>query len=87
MTKKSGRIDISIIKRCYVDLILAIKCPNCKDELHCDISIYPLCYPKAGNEETAYFYCKNCEKEFELPIKITKAELEIEYNEGDIYEI
>ncbi len=79
-----GPIDISGIKRCYVGMVVTIKCPGCDEIVKCDLERNYLGYPEVGGEDSLYFYCNPCEVELDLPIKIVSADLVLEYNPKDI---
>ncbi len=84
----SGNIDLSQIKRGnFPGLVCSAKCPTCGTEMsldfgECDEYIY---YPEIGKSALITFTCLTCEKrghqpfEWEVPFKIIKAEVSVEY--------
>lgn len=79
-----GTIDISGIKRCYVELVITAECPTCSKLLAHDFKHNCLNYPKVGGDDSLYFYCDACNTELEMPIKIASANMVIEYDPENI---
>lgn len=90
MKKIKGDISISEMKRCYVgDAKIYIDCPVCASQMIHDFMYDYLNYPEVGKEDTAYFYCEVCDDagkdgDFEMPIKVISAKIEIEYDPAKI---
>jgi len=85
MKTVKGTVDVSSIKRCYVDVIIEAKCPQCKSVLKCDFDGNYLMYPHEGQEVDACFVCDKCEiedKTFEwvMPILIGETVMSIIYD-------
>jgi hypothetical protein len=78
--EQSGAIDISEIKRCYADIVIEINCPYCDTKMQRDLNDQYISYPKIGKEDSLYFCCDGCDKEYELPINIVDAKLTIEFD-------
>ncbi len=78
--KLEGNIDISKIKRCYVeDTKIEIEC-ECGKELEHDFSDQYLMYPQPGTIENCYFHCEQCDTEWNLPVTIVSAVITLEYD-------
>ncbi len=83
-----GTIDASDIKRCYIaGAEIEVKCPNCGEMLRHDLGDQYLSYPSLPGTDTAYFYCGDgCDNEYEMPIKLSAAEVTVTFNPKDIEE-
>jgi len=82
--KLTGKIDISEIKRCYIEATLKINCPDCGHVMEDDLNEQYLMYP-GGEKHERYLSCFNCgddenEVSFTLPIKFMRATIELEYD-------
>jgi len=82
-----GYIDISGIKRCYVDILLDFKCPECNSLISLDLSDNYLSHPIIGEVMDVGLYCHNCHYDFVIPLKIISAEIEFGYNPNNIKKI
>ena len=80
MIIKKGQIDISEIKRCYVDITIEAKCPDCTGNVKCDLSESYLSYPEVPSNDSVPFYCDNCEDFYDLPVEIVSADLVVRYD-------
>jgi hypothetical protein len=76
----TGNVEISGIKRCYVDAQIKINCPQCKSELICDLGDQYLSHPEIGIQDQGGAYCDKCEDHVMFPIKVTAATVTIEYD-------
>lgn len=79
MKKLVMDVDVSGIKRCYADGQIELKCQECGNMLVHDFNSQYLSYPRMGSDDSVWFYCNECTSEYNLPIKIVSAKLEIEY--------
>lgn len=93
METLTGPLTVSEIKRGYTKLPLKYVCPKCKSEIQNDLADGDnyISYPGHDDEEhETYFYCETCEKngekqfEYELPIKVVKTEITIEFDRNKI---
>jgi len=76
-----GKIEIEEefdlnIKRFYLPFKIEKECPNCKTKCIVDLNMNYLSYPTVNVKKQQYFYCENCEQEFEVDI-ILKISLDI----------
>ncbi len=78
--KYTGQIDISEIKRCYVNIIIKAKCPECKGDVKCDLNDSYLSYPEVPSTDSAPFYCEHCDEYLDVEIQILSADLTIQYD-------
>lgn len=63
--------DFSIdVKRFYLPFIFNVECPHCGEKIEKDLNDQYLSYPDVNKEEEAYFYCDECEGEFEVPFTL-----------------
>jgi len=81
--KKTFELGDIEVKRFYFDGELSVDCPSCKKKLTRDFSQDYLSYPSFGGGEMLYFYCDECDCEFELPTTM-KAKVEFEFDKDDI---
>ena len=93
METLTGFLDVSEIKRGYTKLPISYICPICKTELHNDLwdGDNYIEYPGHEDEvQVTHFFCEKCYKdkekqfEYELPIKIIKTEIVIEFDRDKI---
>jgi len=84
--KQEFKIESLEVKRFYFDGKLEIDCPTCKTKMVRDFSEDYLSYPNFGEEEGLYFYCEDCEKEFEMP-GVINATIEVSYDVDKLKEI
>ena len=76
MTEYTGEIDISDIKRLYVeDIVLKRPCPICTSELTYDFSENYISY---GSLSAIYFYCDECDEDYEVEARIVHARITLE---------
>lgn len=80
-------IPINDIKRCYVDGKIMIKCPNCGEVITHNFKEHYLCNPEVGKKTDCYFYCDNCDHEYEIPMRVKHAHITIEYDDTKITEV
>lgn len=90
MIKIVGDIDISGIKRCYIKgTQIGLRCPTCGEMMIHDFGDTYLMYPRVGTKDIAIFSCEPCSEsgnytEWELPLSIISAKIEIEYDPKDL---
>lgn len=84
--RQSGKINVEGIKRCRVNIIIKIKCLHCDNIMEANLNEQYLSYPVVGTQDWKYFYCNKCNAEFNLPIVIIGAKLEIEYDTNNLIE-
>jgi hypothetical protein len=78
MKKIKGNLPLlEHVKRCYVDTELRTKCPKCGEYIVFNFSENYLSYPKISKLTVAGTYCEKCDKWYKMPVKVTKAEVEI----------
>jgi hypothetical protein len=58
---------ISSVKRLYVDIAIVKPCPQCGENVEHDFNESYISY----GEVSAYFYCDNCEYEWEVEADVT----------------
>ena len=81
-----GKLDISGIKRCYVNMEIKLPCPNCGEEIAWEGADTPLYYPKQYDDDSVSLYCEPCDLTFVLPITILGSTLEIQFDRTKIKE-
>ena len=87
MQKKSIKLKESLeVKRFYFDGKLEVDCPGCKSKMTRDFSDDYLSYPTFGDEQTWYFYCNECDDEFEMPGRL-EATIDIHYDLSKIKKV
>ena len=64
-------------KRFYLPVEIKRGCPDCRSKCITDLSMHYLNYPTLNKKEKIYFYCIDCETEFECDI-ILKLSIEAE---------
>ncbi len=74
------------IKRFYFDGKLEVNCPDCKSKMTRDFGTDYLSYPTFGDKETWYFYCDECESEFEMPGRL-EGSIDIHYDLSKIKKV
>jgi hypothetical protein len=76
-----GHVDVSEIKRCYINLKapFRIKCPTCKRMLHHDMDSDYFGYPEIKEPTTLSIYCDDCEEYIEVPMIIDSVVMTIKY--------
>ncbi len=89
MKRVEGTICAEGPKRCYVDIVIKLPCPECGSELGHDFNGSYLSHPEVGDECNANFYCEKCDEdgkpcEYNLVVKITKYAIELEYDETSL---
>lgn len=63
--------SIKLSKRFYLPgVVIKSKCLNCKKEMKRDLGDDYLSYPETNKSESVYFYCNDCDIEFEEKIII-----------------
>lgn len=67
------------IKRFYFDGIVELDCPNCKSKISCNFGENYLSYPTPGEKFDLYFYCNDCDCEFDMPGKLESIKVNISY--------
>ena len=77
MKKIKGKIEIADLKRCYVEVKFEMNCPKCNNKLIFDFGDNYLMYPEIGKMDEQSSFCRKCDKGYLMPIKVTKAEVEI----------
>ncbi len=70
-----GKIDLSDVKRCYVDIQYMPKCPGCGKLGTIDLSDRYISYPEVNTVICIGAYCDNCDNFFNIPGKVASAEL------------
>lgn len=77
-----------LAKRCYLeDTIISMKC-RCGEVLKKDLSSDYLPYPVVGHETNLYFYCDECDSEYENEVSITLSiNAIVEYKDEDLIKI
>jgi predicted RNA-binding Zn-ribbon protein involved in translation (DUF1610 family) len=96
MERLTGDIDISGIKRCYLEgASLEVECPTCGEMMVHSFSDQYLMYPQVNTGDSIIFSCDPCHEEdevygnyteWELPISIISAKIEIEYDLKELKE-
>lgn len=75
-----GKIRVDGIKRCYVEwAVIKIKCPECNTDNMLNLGSDYLSHPVVGQADWLYFYCDECDSDFEIPMVIKSCEMIIEY--------
>ena len=59
------------VKRLYLPIILKEACPKCSEVHVQDLQDDYISYPVFNGEEHMYFYCSECEHEWQPKIKIS----------------
>jgi len=78
-----GQVDVSKVKRCYVDSQIRLPCGVCGGTVTRDFSSDYISYPEIGIPITIGVYCEKCDVYYDVPAKILNVEMTIEiYNEG-----
>jgi len=69
ITKCTGDATDAIcsVKRLYADLIIVRECPECNESVEHDFNQNYISY----GEVSLYFYCEDCEHEWELEADVT----------------
>lgn len=75
-----GSIDISDIKRCYIDATYTINCPTCDKKIDWNFNDNYLSYLEVDVKKDWGFYCSDCDLDIEatITLKSAIATLEIE---------
>lgn len=89
MKTVKGSLDVSGIKRCYVDIQIKVSCPNCGAELIRNFADDYISHPENGENDSISVYCETCDDgttpcEFEVPIKIVDTVMTIEIDDSDL---
>jgi len=58
------------VKRFYLPIQIERNCPKCGTKCEHDLSQDYLSYPTVNKKESIYFYCNECEHEFEIDVKL-----------------
>lgn len=74
----TGEIQIDDIKRLYVDAVVKKDCPKCGSHCEHDFNEQYISY---GDLDNIWFYCDNCDNEWEQPARIVSVELTIEVDD------
>ena len=82
----TGKIDISNIKRCYVNgaEIITSTCPDCGETLEQDISEDYISYPEIDVLDDFVFYCERCDDHYKIPMTVKSAIITIEFDPAKI---
>lgn len=76
-----GQADIPLDdKRCYFDIEIKEKCPECKGELNRDFSDNYWSYPTVNREEEIHLHCWECDQAYSVKGRITSVEVTLEYD-------
>lgn len=81
-----GDIDVSSIKRLYVDLQIEKNCPKCGEQCEHDLNEQYLSYVGEVEKESICFYCDNCDNEFTLQAKIQQTQLTLDVDMETIHD-
>ena len=77
----TGEIDVSEIKRCYIDAIYSEKCPECFSIVTNDFSENYIMYPQTGYKAIFYMECENCGHEIIKSYTVKNVSLTLEIEE------
>lgn len=77
-----------LAKRCYLEnTIISMKC-RCGETLTKDLSSDYLSYHVVGYDDNLYFYCDECDTDYENEVTITLSiNATIEYKDDDLIKI
>ena len=67
------------VKRFKFDGEIELDCPNCECKIRRDFSEDYLSYPTPGEKLDLYFYCRECDGEFEIPGKLESVKIKVSY--------
>ncbi len=83
-------VDLSGIKRCYIEGVLVkIDCPTCGEKMVYDSSGDYLSYPETGKPESVYIVCDHCldndlPGEYEFDVVVVSAVVTLKYDDPPI---
>lgn len=85
MSKVQGNVDLSGIKRCYIqDAEISSKCPKCGKEDPRQFADDYLSYPEIGKPSSVYFCCHHddgVEVNWEIPMVLKSCVATIHYED------
>jgi len=88
MKELKGQADIPLDdKKFRFDAKVTEPCPSCKQEITRDFEDNYLSYPDKNTPINIGLWCQECDKEFELEIKITSIEVSIQYDASKMKEL
>ena len=81
MQTESGDINLSDVKRCYVDLKVTAICPQCQSVVTHDFTQHYLSYPELNYDgDSCAGYCEKCDRHVVWPMTLKKAKATIEHD-------
>ena len=86
--KVIGDVDLSDIKRCYVDAVVEGFCPCCKAWLETDLKgpVHYLGHPETGKTTDVPLFCDDCDEWTYARVMVESVKVALVYDPRDLVE-